>query len=245
MCNLVIKKNVGYVTCSECSLLFHLKCTGPQFEKYRTCSNCPVVTTTSDVDGPRVYQDIPELSNLTSQRGLKFLHLNVCSLVPKVDEIRLLLVRHKDIDFFSITETHLSSHISDDEIGIQGYTIYRLDRQAQSKGGGVGVYVRDCVSVSRRFDLESNSIEGIWLEILIAESKNILFGSIYRPPVGSQFISADFNATLEDTQGLAMAENKEILLVGDLNANFLPRQSIDRISKDLKDLLKGFDTADQ
>ena len=149
-----------------------------------------------------------------------------------------MLLRHKDIDFFSITETHLSSHISDDEIGIQGYTIYRLDRQAQSKGGGVGVYVRDCVSVSRRFDLESNSIEGIWLGILIAKSKIILFGSLYRPPFGSQFISADFNATLEDTQGLAMAENKEILLVGDLNATFLPRQSIDRISRDLKDLLQ-------
>ena len=93
----------------------------------------------------------------------------MCSLVPKVDEIRLLLLRNKDIDFFSITETNLSSHISDDEIGIQGYTIYRLDRQAQSKGG-VGVYVRDFVSVLRRFDLESNSIEGIWLEILIAKS---------------------------------------------------------------------------
>ena len=38
-----------------------------------------------------------------------------------------------------------------------------------------------------------------------------------------------------------MAENKEILLVGDLNATFLPRQSIDRISRDFKYLLKGFD----
>ena len=103
----------------------------------------------------------------------------MCSLLPKVDEIRLLLLRYKAIDFFSITETCLSSHISDDEIGIKGYTIYRLDRKAQFKGGGVVVYVRDCVSVSRRFDLESNSIEGIWLEILIAKSKNILFGSLY------------------------------------------------------------------
>ena len=31
---------------------FHLKCIGPQFEKYRTCSNCPVVVTTADVNGP-------------------------------------------------------------------------------------------------------------------------------------------------------------------------------------------------
>ena len=53
------------------------------------------------------------------------------------------------------------------------------------------------------------------------------------------FISADFNAKLEDTLGLATTENNEILLVGDLNANFLPRQSTDRISREVKDLLKG------
>ena len=97
----------------------------------------------------------------------------MCSLLPKVDEIWLLLLRYRDIDFLSITETHLSSHISDDEIGIQGYTIYHLDRQAQSKGGSVVVYESDCMSVSSHPDLESNSIEGIWLEILIAKSKNI------------------------------------------------------------------------
>ena len=76
------------------------------------------------------------------------------------------------------------------------------------------------------------------LEILIAKSKNILFGSLYRPPNSSQFISADFNAKLEDTLGLATTENKEILLVGDLNANFLPRQSTDRISREVKGLVK-------
>lgn len=55
------------------------------------------------------------------------------------------------------------------------------------------------------------------------------------------FISADFNAKLEDTLGLATTENNETLLVGDLNANFLPRQSTDtcRISREVKDLLKG------
>ena len=36
-----------------------------------------------------------------------------------------------------------------------------------------------------------------------------------------------------------MTENKEILLVGDLNANFLPRQCTNRISREVKDLLKG------
>lgn len=131
-CNLVLKKIVGYVTCLECAHLFHLKCIDPQFEKIRACLNSSTVSMTADLDGPGVFQDILKLSNLMSQRGLKFLHLNVCSLLPKVDELRLLLQCYKDIDFFSITETHLSPNITDDEIVIPRYTIYPLDRQAQS-----------------------------------------------------------------------------------------------------------------
>jgi len=75
----------------------------------------------------------------------------------------LLLQRYKNTDCFSVTETHLSAQVFDDEIGIQGYTIYRLDQQAHTKGGGVAVYVRNCLSVSRRYDLESKSVERIWL----------------------------------------------------------------------------------
>ena len=76
------------------------------FEKFRSCLNCSTVSTTADLDSPGVFQDIPELSNLTSQRGLKFLHLNVYFLLPKVYKLRLMFLRYKDIDFFSITETH-------------------------------------------------------------------------------------------------------------------------------------------
>ena len=64
----------------------------------------------------------------------------MCSLLPKFDEVRLLLLRSKDFESFSITETHLSPNISDDEIGGPGYTVYHLDRQAQSQGGGALVY---------------------------------------------------------------------------------------------------------
>lgn len=61
-----------------------------------------------------------------------------------------VLQRYKNIDCFSVTETHLSAQVSDNEIG------YRLGRQAQTKG--VAVYVRDCLSVSRRGDLVGDSL---------------------------------------------------------------------------------------
>ena len=102
------------------------------------------------------------------------------------------------------------------------------------------VYVRDCLSLSRRYDLESKSVEGIWLKIRITKSTNILFSTLFRPPVGSQFINADFNPKLEDSLSLAIAENKEILLVGNLNANFVPRQRTYGVSREIKDTLIGF-----
>ena len=92
------------------------------------------------------------------------------------------------------------------------------------------------MSVSRHYDLGLKSVEGIWLEILITKSTNISFSTLFRPPVGSQFISADFNTRLEDSLSLATAENKEILLVGNLNADFVPRQRTDGVSRRLKDI---------
>lgn len=97
-----------------------------------------------------------------------------------------------------------------------------------------------CMSVSRHYDLGLKSVEGIWLEILITKSTNISFSTLFRPPVGSQFISADFNTRLEDSLSLAIDENKEILLVGNLNADFVPRQRTDGVSKKDKGQFKRF-----
>ena len=173
---------------------FHLNCIGPQLEKSTSCANCSTLSSASvEMANSSTYQDIPNLSEISRRRGLKFLHLNVCSLLPKLDEIQMLLQGYKNIDCFSGTETHLSAQVSADEIGIQGHTIYRLDRQAQTRRGDVAVYVRDCLSVSRHYDLGLKSVEGIWLEILITKSTKSLLSTLFRRPVGSQFISEDFN----------------------------------------------------
>ena len=80
---------------------FHLNCIGPQFEKSSSCANCSTLSSASvEMANSSTYQDIPNLSEISRRRGLKFLHLNVCSLLPKLDEIRLLLQRYKNINCF-------------------------------------------------------------------------------------------------------------------------------------------------
>ena len=74
-----------------------------------------------------MYQDIPELLELSNHRGVKILYINLYSLLPRIDKIWLLLQCYENIDCFAITETLLSGQVSDDDIGVQGYIFYCLD----------------------------------------------------------------------------------------------------------------------
>ena len=78
-----------------------VNCIGPQLEKSTSCASCSTLSSVSvEMANSSTYQDIPNLSDISRRRGLKFLHLNVCSLLPKLDEIRLLLQRYKNINCF-------------------------------------------------------------------------------------------------------------------------------------------------
>ncbi len=58
---------------------------------------------------------------------------NSCSLINKMDEIRLRITSHcMDSCVMIITETWLDSAISDAVIDLQGRTVYRADRTADS-----------------------------------------------------------------------------------------------------------------
>ena len=67
---------------------------------------------------------------------LNCLHLNARSRLAKVPEITLLAAR-TNATVISISETHLDSSITDNEIKIDGYSILRHDRD--QNGGGVCV----------------------------------------------------------------------------------------------------------
>lgn len=99
-----------------------------QFEKSRSCTNCPTLSSASEeMEGSSVYQDIPELLELSNHRGVKILHVNLYALLPRIDKVWLLLQRYENIDCFAITETLLVGQVSDDDIDVQGYIFYRLD----------------------------------------------------------------------------------------------------------------------
>lgn len=85
-------------------------------------------------------------------------------------------------------------------------------------GGGVVVYIRDNINVTRRFDLEMDNLEAVWLQLKL-QGKKVLFGTFYIPPNSNQ----DIWLKLENTFDLALNDNSVdyIMTTGDFNENQL------------------------
>ncbi len=77
--------------------------------------------------------------DLQKLRGLSFASYNIRSLVRKLDDVKLLLMR-SDLNVLALSETWLNSAISNDELNIQGYTLHHLDHGLGSSKTGGGVY---------------------------------------------------------------------------------------------------------
>ena len=81
------------------------------------------------------------LNDLDSVKGLRVGHLNVRSLIDKIDEIRFLLFK-LDFDVLCFSETWFNESISNEQLCIDEYSIFRKDRMDGKRGGGVCIFVK-------------------------------------------------------------------------------------------------------
>ena len=86
-------------------------------------------------------------------KELCIVYYNARSLLPKFDELCTLCATHKP-DMLCLVETWLCNDISDNEIMIPGYQLYRLDRNRH--GGGVLMYALEEFSVSPICHIHNN-----------------------------------------------------------------------------------------
>lgn len=93
-------------------------------------------------------------------RGLKIAHLNINRLVNKMEGVRELFSTYA-FDVLALSETWLSSNITDNEISIPGYTLARKDRSGSAKlnGGGVLFYIRENIPFLVKNELAANNEE--------------------------------------------------------------------------------------
>ncbi len=165
---------------------------------------------------PRLNVDFEDnvCTNLTDTKGLKVAHLNVRSIINKIDEIRMLMSRNK-LDVLTLSETWLDSSIDDFEINVHGYTIHRSDRNRN--GGGVAIYVTNQLNhINISDQICSGKVETCWVDLILPHSKNIRVCSTYRPPnVGSEY----FNHMVDEYEK-AINNDIDAVILGDFNINY-------------------------
>ena len=169
-------------------------------------------------------EDSSTLPNLSRSlpSGLKVATWNIRSLTPNLDQIKMILNDPKEAHVIGFTETWLQSVTLDSYLTIPGYNIAARRDRSYSTGGGVITYVADSISYDDRPDLIHNDIEATWILLNFPNSSALLICTIYRPPDSVVQWYDHFN----DMMDKVYAENKEIILMGDLNIDWLNRRSI-------------------
>ena len=143
------------------------------------------------------------------KRGMHFTHININSILPKIDELRLIASEIKCVAI-SISETKLDETIQDEEINIQGYNLIRNDRNRN--GGGVACYIRNDIHFNIREEF-IDEMESIFFDILLPKSKPILVGVLYRPPNEINFL----NKFSDKLNNIFDINFQEMYILGDIN----------------------------
>ena len=133
-------------------------------------------------------------------------------MIKHIDEVRIFLAQHV-LDILAINESKLDNVISDNEICITGYTVYRKDRNRI--GGGVVMYIRDNFLHSQRNDLTTYDLEMACIEVKLPYNKSFLVATWYRPPSSQIDLFGKWALFLSKCD----IENKELIIVGDFDCD--------------------------
>ena len=152
-----------------------------------------------------------------ARSGLGILHLNVRSLLPKIDTIKIW-IQKTETDILVLSETWLNKSVSDQDIFINGYNVFRCDRPR--KGGGVAIYIKNkfhatvlsSVSITKQYEF-------LALKLEFQRSQSLTVMGCYRPPSACSEALSSLNNCVS---GL---NSGEIVLVGDLNLDWLSSAS--------------------
>ena len=115
---------------------------------------------------------------------LIIVHTNCQSAMNKKSEIHDLIDANKP-HVLALTEFGAASSVKDNELGIDGYTLYRGDH-SDGKGGlgkGVGMYVHNSLNHSACPYFDNIVFDcSTWSVIKLKNNKSLLLGAVYRSP---------------------------------------------------------------
>ena len=254
-CSRAVRSNSKAISCDLCLKWVHIKCCDMSVEKYNElatsqeefsfiCDKCvsnifPFQHCDIDCDETdSAHRDAPTLEGVNldfaKQKGLHFLHLNARSILPKMTDLRLL-ANKCNATVIGVSETWLDNSVSDNEISIDGYAVYRKDRSRS--GGGVCIYVKSELCSNRKPEMESDDLEAIWIEISLPKTKPIIIGVGYRPPRQCDFFSKLESSFLKCDR----LSESEVYFLGDFNVNLFAQNNSNSLYKSLREWSSIFD----
>ena len=142
-----------------------------------------------------------------------------------------MTVRFKDFGILCFCETWLSSSYTDQRIEIEGFEIFRLDRETGNilnsshrlkRGGGLIIYVKKDLSKFTEIVPEisriTENVEQLWIKINKPSVRKQVIAVIYRPPSGN--ITKSIEELTLSLTNIQESIQGEITLVGDFNINY-------------------------
>ena len=135
----------------------------------------------TDMDGSLVVN----VDDLRFLKGITTTHWNCRSLFSKIIDA-YLMVTHSNCEICILSETWLTSAVSDEYIEIDGYNLMRLDRNedlGKKRGGGLVVYTKNDLKATIVPDLcvSMACVEIITLHLDLNYTKPIYVMGVYRP----------------------------------------------------------------
>ena len=102
---------------------------------------------------------------------MHFIHLNINSFLPKIDEIRCVAKLTNDT-VIGLSETKLGNTVLSGELEIEGYDLVRSDRSRRVRG--VACFVKNSISYNRKPNFCIN-MESTFIEIFLPAIIVIIF----------------------------------------------------------------------
>ncbi len=112
--------------------------------------------------------------------GYKCVCLNARSIVNKRNELSIM-VEDVDPQIIGITEYWATTDISDAELGMTGYVMFRKDRLGR-RGGGVILYIKESIQAYEiKLEKEAECDEAVWRNIVTGNS-TLTVRLVYQSP---------------------------------------------------------------
>ena len=164
------------------------------------------------------------IEDLTGEKGLKLVSLNIRSLFKKVDQCRIAF-HNTGIDIVALSETWLKSNIPTAAVDLEEYCCIRQDRDlkktSKKAGGGLITYVhnkfRDKVQSLNELSESNQNYEALWVKLNMPSCRDVVVCNFYRTPNGKMDKVIPY---LENCLSSINLNKTDLFIVGDFNVDF-------------------------